>query len=222
MIRSFRSLDAPSLHARHSVVAWIERASRVHATRTASLTCDDRLYQRAFGRADAGDRALFTVVTAGRAYLTTGGPTYALSAGEGLFLPHKRALEVRTEGDAYESLVVEWDGARDPSARRFSVDRDEARAIVERLNEDEAATPDALARVLAFVREAGLAVPDDVFAAPADGARELRGCSPPLPTAPASYARKRSPTRSTPCSRRSTRSRWRRISKHASASPRAR
>lgn len=109
LVRSRRMLDVADLGAHHEVVAWIEERMRIHVVRTSRLTCDDRLYQLAFGRADAGSRSLVTLVLSGELFVDTGASCVRCGPGQGIYLPTKGELLVRTEGERYEALVLEWD-----------------------------------------------------------------------------------------------------------------
>lgn len=122
MIRSHRLLEVPALRARHELVAWVERHARLHVFASDHLVCDDRLYQRAFGRADAGDRSLVTLVLEGRLHLESEGRFFRCDPGRGAYLPRKGTLAVRTEGEHYRSLVFEWDPDRVSEARLLAFD----------------------------------------------------------------------------------------------------
>lgn len=124
MIRSHRLFEVPALRARHELVAWVERHARLHVFSSENLVCDDRLFQRAFGRADAGERSLVTLVLSGTLHLECDGCIVRCVAGEGTVLARKGMLAARTEGAAYRSLVLEWDPDRAIEAppRRLTFD----------------------------------------------------------------------------------------------------
>ena len=175
MIRSHRCLDAPSLGARHEVVAWVEHAARMHVVRTTQLVCDDRLYQLAFGRADSSRRALVTVVLDGCAHLASGELRVALGPGDGLFLPAKGALSIRTEGERYQSVVLEWDAATSAAPRSLRVDRDLLTKLASEFCAAEVPDRTVLERVLATLRASGAPLDDVYFETSEElGPKELR------------------------------------------------
>lgn len=175
MIRSQRLLSAPELGARHEVVAWVEQSARLHVMTTERVVCDDRLYQQAFGRADASARALVSVVLSGRAFISSGDACVVLEPGDGLFLPTKGALSVRTEGERYESVVLEWnpDAARDRAgaparslaAQRLRVELGALQPIAERVRHAESPEPATIAQLLEVLHAADAPVADVRFEA---------------------------------------------------------
>ncbi len=123
MIRSSRSLVSAATGARHEVSAWVAETARVHVMQTTGLTCDDRLYESAFGRIDQGERAIVTVVLEGRLFLESAGRCDCVEAGHAIHLPRKGALRARTEGAHYTSLVIEWDAARRRGPAHVPIER---------------------------------------------------------------------------------------------------
>lgn len=146
MIRSRRTLSA--LGAHHEVVAWIEKHARLHVMRTQQLTCDDLLYQLAFGRTDAGSRSLVTLVLSGTLWLERGDDRFCCDAGSGVYLPTKGALSVRTEGETYESLVLEWDGVGAGSVQSLSFEVGRLRALARAVCARQAPCPALLGEIL--------------------------------------------------------------------------
>lgn len=147
MIRSRRALSAPSLGALHEIVAWVDLNARVHVFRSRELACDDRLFQLAFGRLDAGDRSLVTLVLEGRLHLESDGARFCCEPGQGVYLPRKGTLAARTEGRAYESLVLEWDADARHSARALAFEPASVVPLATRVLESERPDRDVLERV---------------------------------------------------------------------------
>lgn len=146
------------------LAAWIGRGVRVHALETERVVCDDRYLSQAFGRTDASARSLVTVVLSGRAFVSVGGHVHLVRAGEALFMPHKSALAVRTEGARYASVVLEWDpelggGSRTDAVVHGPVAHEPLEALAKRIREDDPPETSILASALAALDAAGVPLP---------------------------------------------------------------
>jgi AraC-like DNA-binding protein len=109
MLRSNRVVQFPELGASLETRALVHEDYRLHLVRNRRVVCEDALVKRAFERKGAVGRPVLTVVLAGRARLRLdGGAARWLEAGEFALLPSKAALTMRTEGEQYASIALEW------------------------------------------------------------------------------------------------------------------
>ena len=117
MIRSERTLSAPTLDALHSVVAWIHPATRLHAVHCRNVVNEDLLIGRVQPRVGGLGRPVVTVLLEGRARITIDKQSAWLEPGMLCVLPDKSSLFMRQEGKDYRALSIEW-AHRGPEAAR--------------------------------------------------------------------------------------------------------
>lgn len=112
MIRSIRRIEAPELGAYLRNHAIVHPRYRVHAIDNARVVSEDELLLQAFARSGQKSRPVVTLLLDGRARISAHGRRVWLRAGEAIAMDAKAAIAMRQEGEAYRSLVFEWDVGR--------------------------------------------------------------------------------------------------------------
>ena len=133
------------------------------------------LFQRVFGRVDAGRRSLVTLVVRGQLRIQWGTFCVSIGEGQGVYLPEKTELVVRTEGAAYESIVTEWDAETRGPACVLQVDAAEVATLAKDIHTADAPDLAVIARAKALLSRAGVPTHELRFAGTHDlGAAEQR------------------------------------------------
>ncbi len=109
MLLSHRKTAIGSLGASVETRAVVHTQFRLHHVKNERVVCEDALFMHAFERKGRVDRPVLTVVLAGRARVRAFGEERWLGPGEIVLVRSKSAIEMRQEGERYESLALEWD-----------------------------------------------------------------------------------------------------------------
>src|SRR5258706_12794397 len=109
MLLSHRKAGLAALGAWVETRALVHTAYRLHIVRNKRVVCEDRLFLPTFDRKGALDRPIMTVVLAGCARIRAFGVERWLKAGDVALIGAKAAVEMRQEGDRFESVAFEYD-----------------------------------------------------------------------------------------------------------------
>lgn len=168
VLHSHRCVVVPRLAARVSTHAILHHRYRLHAVHNERVVCEDALVMRSFDRRGHLGRPIATLLLDGAARLGAHGRTEWIAPGDVIAMDAKAAIVMRQEGERYSALAFEWDpewiGPRPEPFLRARMS-EAVRAELGALFADVvagAASADAAPRVVAVLREAGLAlrVPD--------------------------------------------------------------
>lgn len=110
MLLSTRSLLLPDCDASMRTRALVHRHYRAHLVENRGVVSEDLLFAPRFERAGPLLRPVLTVVLEGRArFRARDGSERWLQAGDLALLPSRDHALVRTEGERYRSVVLEWE-----------------------------------------------------------------------------------------------------------------
>jgi hypothetical protein len=132
LILSYRKSEVPELGARFALRALVHPEYRLHVVDNRRVVAEDSLFLGAMARKGHVGWPVVTVVLAGEARVRAFGRDEWLRPGQVSVVAAKSAIEMRQQGDAFRSLVLEWKpgspfGAITPTA--FATGRLDAPAL---------------------------------------------------------------------------------------------
>ncbi len=128
MIRSTRTVRAPSLSASLSNAAVIHTRLRLHAVENERVVNEDALLMRAYERTGWLERPVVTVLLEGEARVSAHGRHVWMEPGDVVAVDSKGEVRMRQAGARFASLAFEWEpgfvGRRGAPVERWRADGD--------------------------------------------------------------------------------------------------